>query len=108
MRDNAVAPRHQPARDRGRAALYPVGAGDDRADDRARRWAASRMGPIATATGHRIGDSRYAGMGCSLDADANPRIYLDSLLLVRIVGELFTGNVTVMRQRAKRSDRRNA
>jgi hypothetical protein len=36
------------------------------------------------------------------DAGANPRIWLDSLLPIRMIGKLFTGNVTVVRQRAKR------
>ena len=39
-RNDAVAARHQPARDRGGDALHPGGAGDDRPDDRA-RWRAS-------------------------------------------------------------------
>jgi hypothetical protein len=43
-------------------------------------------------------------MGCSLDADANPKIWLDSLLRTRVVGKLFTGNMTVGRQRANRSN----
>jgi hypothetical protein len=43
-------------------------------------------------------------MGCSLDADANPKIWLDSLLRTRVLGKLFTGNVTVGRQRTDRSD----
>jgi hypothetical protein len=34
--------------------------------------------------------------------EANPRIWLDSLLSSRMVDELFTGNMTVVRQRANR------
>jgi len=61
------------------------------------------MGAIATVVDHRVG-SRHAGMGCSLDAVANPRIWLDSLLPIRMVGNLFTGNMTVMRRCGNRSD----
>jgi hypothetical protein len=35
-------------------------------------------------------------MGRSLVAAANPKIWLDSLLPIRTVGNLFTGNVTVV------------
>jgi len=41
-------------------------------------------------------------MGCLLDAGANPRIRLDSLQLIRTVGKLFTGNMSVVRQHARR------
>jgi hypothetical protein len=39
-------------------------------------------------------------MGRLPDASANPRIRLDSLPSIRMVDKLFTGNMTVMRQRA--------
>jgi hypothetical protein len=35
-------------------------------------------------------------MGRSLVAAANPKIWLDSLLPIRTVGNLFTGNVTMV------------
>ena len=41
-------------------------------------------------------------MGPLLDPGANPRIWLDSLLPIRMTGKLFTGNMTVVRQRANR------
>jgi hypothetical protein len=43
-------------------------------------------------------------MECSLDAAANPRIWLASLLPTRMVGKLFTGNMMVLRQRANQPD----
>jgi len=36
--------------------------------------------------------------------DANPRIWLDSSLSGRMVDELFTGNMTVVRQHTNRPD----
>jgi len=42
-------------------------------------------------------------MGCSREADANPRIWHETLLPIRTVGKLFTGNITVVRQRRKPS-----
>jgi hypothetical protein len=37
-----------------------------------------------------------------LNTGAKPRIRLDSLQLIRMVGKLFTGNMTVVRQYAGR------
>jgi hypothetical protein len=42
----------------------------------------------------------------ALNAGAKPRICLDSLQLIRMVGKLFTGNMTVVRQHAGRPVRR--
>ena len=55
-RADAARPRHQPAGDRRGDALHPVGAGDDRADDRARWRPASGMG--AAAAPRRWSNSR--------------------------------------------------
>jgi hypothetical protein len=47
-------------------------------------------------------------MGCSPDADANPRNWLDSLLSIGRADELFTGIVTTAQQHRKRSGCRMA
>jgi hypothetical protein len=59
------------------------------------------MGATATTADRGIGlalrgNELLAGRG------ANPRIPFDSLQLIRRVGKLFTGNMTVVRQHARR------
>jgi hypothetical protein len=41
-------------------------------------------------------------MGRLPNVGSNPRIWLDSLQLIRMVGKLFTGNMTAVRQQARR------
>src|SRR5437879_4922607 len=54
VRIDAVAPRHQPPRDRGGHALHPGGAGHDRPDDRTRWRAAPRLGTTSTVFAGRV------------------------------------------------------
>jgi hypothetical protein len=59
------------------------------------------MGATATTADRRIGLA-LRGNGLLAGRGANPRIRLDSLQLMRMVDKLFTGNMTVARQRAIR------
>ena len=83
--------RHQPAGDRRGAALYPVGAGDDRADDRARRRPASGLGAAATAAAARIAGSRDARMRHVSQFDVKLTETIASCCLSISGGNLFTG-----------------
>jgi hypothetical protein len=59
------------------------------------------MGATATTANHGV-VLALCRNGVDLDAGAKPRIRLDSLQLIQIVGKLFTGNMTVVRQYAGR------
>src|SRR5262249_23915798 len=97
MRYNAVAPRHQSAGDCGNAAFHFSGTRDDRSDDRPGRRAASRLGTIATAAGHRIGVRPMREWDACLKPDANPRIWLDSLYWCPLVHRQYYDTATAGR-----------
>src|SRR5215831_9826985 len=63
MRPDAIATRHQSTGDRIRDALYPIGPGNDRSNDRARWWTTSRVGTTAATTPDRIGAPHHAERG---------------------------------------------
>ena len=97
--DDAPRPRHQPARDRGGYALHPVGAGIDRANDRARRRTTSRLGSAAADPNARI-----TGFACRANETlvASTRLTRGSCWLSH-GGNLFTVRMTIVRHSCKQA-----